>query len=137
MGCLRQGRQERQTGLPQSADTKGRSSGRVRSQGRREHLVEVLALSSAWLSTSTLIRCIVSWPMGALKTPGFHSKGLVHKVISFEDGPYPLRGFDDEVGPSMRMPLPHVEPLCAGRVQYSMFESMGQSMCVWCLFALC
>ncbi|KAI9656176.1 MAG: hypothetical protein M1821_004838 [Bathelium mastoideum] len=40
-----------------------------------------------------------SWPMGAIKTPGFGRKGLVHKVFAFKDQPPPLtaHGFDDEV----------------------------------------
>ncbi len=38
-----------------------------------------------------------SWPIGAIKTPGFGRKGLVHKVINFHDTPLQLHGFDDEV----------------------------------------
>jgi hypothetical protein len=36
-------------------------------------------------------------PIGAINTPGFARKGLVHKVMSFKEGPFSLHGFDDEV----------------------------------------
>jgi len=39
----------------------------------------------------------LNWPIGAINTPGFGRKGLVHKVISFQDTPTPLHGFDDEI----------------------------------------
>jgi len=39
----------------------------------------------------------LNWPIGAINTPGFHRKGLVHKVLSFKEGPYDLWGFDDEL----------------------------------------
>jgi len=39
----------------------------------------------------------LNWPIGAIKTPGFGRKGLVHKVISFHDTPLQLHGFDDEL----------------------------------------
>lgn len=38
-----------------------------------------------------------SWPIGAIKTPGFFRKGLVHKVMSFIDSPLAAHGFDDEI----------------------------------------
>ncbi len=38
-----------------------------------------------------------SWPIGAIKTPGFFRKGLVHKVMSFIDTPLQAHGFDDEI----------------------------------------
>ena len=39
----------------------------------------------------------LNWPIGAINTPGFMRKGLVHKVMSFKEGPFNLHGFDDEV----------------------------------------
>lgn len=39
----------------------------------------------------------LNWPIGAIKTPGFGRKGLVHKVMSFRDTPFAIHGFDDEV----------------------------------------
>ena len=38
-----------------------------------------------------------SWPIGAIKTPGFGRKGLVHKVIDFMDSPFAAHAFDDEI----------------------------------------
>jgi hypothetical protein len=38
-----------------------------------------------------------SWPIGAISTPGFGRKGLVHNVINFADTPLNIHGFDDEV----------------------------------------
>lgn len=40
---------------------------------------------------------IYSWPIGAIKAPGFGRKGLVHKPISWQDRPVAFHGFDDEV----------------------------------------
>lgn len=39
----------------------------------------------------------LNWPIGAIKTPGFGRKGLVHKVMSFVDTPLAAHGYDDEV----------------------------------------
>ena len=39
----------------------------------------------------------LNWPIGAINTPGFGRKGLVHKVISFIDSPLAAHGYDDEV----------------------------------------
>lgn len=39
----------------------------------------------------------LNWPIGAIQKPGFFRKGLEHKVISFQEGPLALHGFDDEV----------------------------------------
>ncbi|KAK4993369.1 hypothetical protein LTR66_006048 [Elasticomyces elasticus] len=39
----------------------------------------------------------LNWPIGAIKTPGFGRKGLVHKVIDFNDSPLQVHGFDDEL----------------------------------------
>ena len=39
----------------------------------------------------------LNWPIGALKTPGFGRKGLVHKVTSFFDSPLAAHGYDDEI----------------------------------------
>lgn len=42
----------------------------------------------------------LNWNIGAIQTPGFGRKGLVHKTFGFIDNPIPaykLHGFDDEV----------------------------------------
>ncbi|KAB8211246.1 hypothetical protein BDV34DRAFT_208962 [Aspergillus parasiticus] len=39
----------------------------------------------------------LNWPINAIHTPGFFRKGLERKVISFQDSPYRLHGFDDEI----------------------------------------
>lgn len=39
----------------------------------------------------------LNWPIGAIQTPGFGRKGLVHKVMSFVDSPLAAHGYDDEV----------------------------------------
>jgi len=39
----------------------------------------------------------LNWPIGAIKTPGFGRKGLVHNVIDFTSSPLGIHGFDDEV----------------------------------------
>lgn len=44
-----------------------------------------------------LTEMLDSWPIGAIKTPGFGRKGLVHNVIDFNDSPLAIHGFDDEV----------------------------------------
>ena len=51
-----------------------------------------------------MLRC--SWPIGAIQTPGFSRKGLVHKTLSFMDAPPALQchAFDDEVCPPLDHP---------------------------------
>ncbi|KAK4545830.1 hypothetical protein LTR36_002394 [Oleoguttula mirabilis] len=39
----------------------------------------------------------LNWPIGAIQTPGFGRKGLVHKVICFEQSPLACHGYDDEI----------------------------------------
>ena len=39
----------------------------------------------------------LNWPIGAIETPGFSRKGLVHKVLSFLDTPVKAHGYDDEI----------------------------------------
>jgi len=48
-------------------------------------------------SPKTITNCFRSWPIGAVKTPEWSRKVLVHKVISYMDTPYRAHGFDDEV----------------------------------------
>lgn len=38
-----------------------------------------------------------SWSLGAIATPGFLRKGLVHKVIALAKTPLACQGFDEEV----------------------------------------
>lgn len=39
----------------------------------------------------------LNWPINAIHKPGFHRAGLQHQVLSFQDSPYKLTGFDDVV----------------------------------------
>lgn len=39
----------------------------------------------------------LNWPINAIHTPGFGRAGLQHTVLSFQDTPYKLHGFDDEI----------------------------------------
>jgi len=39
----------------------------------------------------------LNWPIGAIQTPGFGRKGLVHKVVSFVGSALDAHGYDDEV----------------------------------------
>lgn len=39
----------------------------------------------------------LNWPINAIHTPGFQRAGLQHTVSSFQDTPFKLHGFDDEV----------------------------------------
>jgi len=39
----------------------------------------------------------LNWGIGAINTPGFGRKGLVHKVVSFVGTPVDAHGYDDEV----------------------------------------
>lgn len=70
--------------------------------GKKDHLgcvnlltpkVVQAALKEAVDGTSVSL----NWPIGAIETPGFGRKGLVHKVLDFMDTPAALHGFDDEV----------------------------------------
>jgi len=70
--------------------------------GKKDHLgclnlltpqVVQNALKEATDGTSVSL----NWPIGAINTPGFGRKGLVHKVLNFQDSAFKLHGFDDEV----------------------------------------
>ncbi|KAK5082743.1 hypothetical protein LTS08_007426 [Lithohypha guttulata] len=70
--------------------------------GKKDHIgclnlltpnVVQAALKEAQDGTSVSL----NWRLNAINTPGFSRKGLVHKVLSFSEGPYSLHGFDDEV----------------------------------------
>ncbi|KAF4172369.1 hypothetical protein CNMCM8927_001431 [Aspergillus lentulus] len=39
----------------------------------------------------------LNWPINAIHTPGFFRKGLGRKVLSFQETPYKLHGFDEEL----------------------------------------
>ncbi|KAJ5094897.1 hypothetical protein N7532_007188 [Penicillium argentinense] len=39
----------------------------------------------------------LNWPINAIHTPGFMRAGLSHNVLSFQDSPFKIHGFDDEV----------------------------------------
>ncbi|KAJ9655152.1 hypothetical protein H2198_005927 [Neophaeococcomyces mojaviensis] len=84
-------------GMPQ-----GCAWGLFDKNGKKDHLgcINLLtpsvvkeALKEATDGTSVSL----NWAIGAIETPGFQRKGLVHKVLSFKEGPFGLHGFDDEV----------------------------------------
>ncbi|KAF2101033.1 hypothetical protein NA57DRAFT_74626 [Rhizodiscina lignyota] len=56
-------------------------------------------LQEAYKECKDGVSVSLNWPIGAIQTPGFFRKGLVHKTMSFMDAPEGLRchGFDDEV----------------------------------------
>lgn len=54
-------------------------------------------LKEAYKELKDGVSVSLNWPIGAIKTPGFGRKGLVHKVISFVDSPLAAHGYDDEV----------------------------------------
>jgi kynurenine formamidase len=54
-------------------------------------------LKSAYSELKDGVSVSLNWPIGAIKTPGFGRKGLVHKVMSFADSPLAAHGYDDEV----------------------------------------
>lgn len=81
---------------------KGCAWGIFDKNGKKDHLgclnlltssVVQRALKEATDGTSVSL----NWNIGAINTPGFGRKGLVHKVLSFQDTPFKLHGFDDEL----------------------------------------
>ncbi|KAK0955708.1 hypothetical protein LTS01_023229 [Friedmanniomyces endolithicus] len=54
-------------------------------------------LKSAYSELKDGLSVSLNWPIGAIQTPGFNRKGLVHKVTSFVDTPLAAHGYDDEV----------------------------------------
>ncbi|EME85058.1 uncharacterized protein MYCFIDRAFT_211035 [Pseudocercospora fijiensis CIRAD86] len=54
-------------------------------------------IKAAYAEAKEGVHVSLNWPIGAIKTPGFGRKGLVHKVVSFVDTPLACHGYDDEV----------------------------------------
>lgn len=54
-------------------------------------------VKAAYAEAKEGIHVSLNWPIGAIKTPGFGRKGLVHKVTSFVDSPLHCHGYDDEI----------------------------------------
>ncbi|KAK5113836.1 hypothetical protein LTR62_003220 [Meristemomyces frigidus] len=54
-------------------------------------------IKSAYSELKDGVSVSLNWPIGAIKTPGFGRKGLVHKVTSFVDTALGAHGYDDEV----------------------------------------
>jgi len=54
-------------------------------------------LQDAYKELKDGVSVSLNWPIGAIATPGFGRKGLVHKVMSFVDTPLAAHGYDDEV----------------------------------------
>lgn len=70
--------------------------------GKKDHLgcINLLTpavVKEAYKEAKEGVSVSLNWPIGAINTPGFMRKGLVHKVLSFKDTPFNLHGFDDEV----------------------------------------
>ncbi|KAF2235318.1 hypothetical protein EV356DRAFT_575972 [Viridothelium virens] len=62
------------------------------------NLLTPSVIKAAYAEARDGVHISLNWPIGAIKTPGFGRKGLVHKVFAFKDAPPPLNahGFDDE-----------------------------------------
>ena len=54
-------------------------------------------VKAAYAEAKEGISVSLNWPIGAIETPGFGRKGLVHKVISFVGTALDAHGYDDEV----------------------------------------
>ena len=54
-------------------------------------------VKGAYAEAKEGISVSMNWPIGAIETPGFGRKGLVHKVISFVGTALDAHGYDDEV----------------------------------------
>ncbi|KAI5239361.1 hypothetical protein E4T42_08720 [Aureobasidium subglaciale] len=54
-------------------------------------------VKAAYTELQSGVSVSLNWPIGAIATPGFGRKGLVHKVTSFVDTPLAAHGYDDEV----------------------------------------
>ncbi|KAK6423599.1 hypothetical protein LTR95_016501 [Oleoguttula sp. CCFEE 5521] len=54
-------------------------------------------IKSAYSELKDGVSVSLNWPIGAIETPGFSRKGLVHKVMSFVDTPLAAHGYDDEI----------------------------------------
>ena len=54
-------------------------------------------LKGAYAEAKDGISVSMNWPIGAIETPGFGRKGLVHKVVSFVGTALDAHGYDDEV----------------------------------------
>jgi hypothetical protein len=54
-------------------------------------------VKGAYAEAKEGISISMNWPIGAIETPGFGRKGLVHKVISFVGTALDAHGYDDEV----------------------------------------
>ena len=70
--------------------------------GKKDHLgclnlLTPSVVKEAYKECRDGVSVSLNWPIGAINTPGFGRKGLVHKVIDFSDTPLAISGFDDEV----------------------------------------
>ncbi|KAF2162979.1 hypothetical protein M409DRAFT_68908 [Zasmidium cellare ATCC 36951] len=54
-------------------------------------------IKAAYSEAKEGVHVSLNWPIGAIKTPGFGRKGLVHKVIDFKESPLQAHGYDDEI----------------------------------------
>ena len=61
------------------------------------NLITPEVIKAAYSELKDGVSVSLNWPIGAIETPGFGRKGLVHKVISFVGTPLDAHGYDDEV----------------------------------------
>ncbi|EGP89544.1 uncharacterized protein MYCGRDRAFT_103601 [Zymoseptoria tritici IPO323] len=54
-------------------------------------------IKAAYAEAKDGVSVSLNWPIGAIKTPGFGRKGLVHKVVSFVGSALDCHGYDDEL----------------------------------------
>ncbi|KPI45598.1 uncharacterized protein AB675_519 [Cyphellophora attinorum] len=89
--------------LPSVKDMpQGCAWGQFDRDGKKDHLgclnyLTPAVVKEAYKECRDGVSVSLNWPIGAINTPGFARKGLVHKVLSFKEGPFSLHGFDDEV----------------------------------------
>jgi kynurenine formamidase len=89
--------------LPKVKDMpKGCAWGLFDKDGKKDHLgclnlLTPKVVQEAYKEARDGISVSLNWPIGAIRTPGFLRKGLVHKTIDFKDTPLNISGFDDEV----------------------------------------
>ncbi|PPJ55527.1 hypothetical protein CBER1_05389 [Cercospora berteroae] len=61
------------------------------------NLLTPAVIKAAYAEAKEGVHVSLNWPIGAIKTPGFGRKGLVHKTFSFVDTPLAAHGYDDEI----------------------------------------
>lgn len=70
--------------------------------GKKDHLgclnlLSPAVVKEAYKEARDGVSVSLNWPIGAIETPGFQRKGLVHNIKSFNRDPWNMHSFDDEV----------------------------------------